>query len=337
MSASEEHEYFSDGMTEKIINALAGIPDLRVTSRTSSFYFKDKELPVQAIGEELDVATIVEDSVRLGGSTMRITIQLIDVSEDVHLWSGTFDRPADEVFSVQDEISLLVADKVREHLGHFEFQDQLVQRPAASLDAYQSHLRARHLMLKMTPDSIMEALNILEEVLTDSPDFVEGNLSAHLAWLLRGTLGFVPAMEAFQQGAGFLQKAIAIDPEHPECQLNLTYDAFIQRWDFDAAFQHLALVRERRPSVEYHQTMASILVAEGKFEAASNYIGKALEMDPFSDITNHLHGYIAFCRRDLEQAMKSFRKSLELKPGSNVSLLYVVQTLILQNKPEEAL
>jgi TolB-like protein len=111
MSNSDEIEYFSDGITEEIINALAAIEQLKVTSRTSSFYFKNKNIPVKQIAKELNVSTILEGSVRKAANTVRITVQLIHAEEDFHFWSETWDRQLENIFEIQDEISLLIAEK----------------------------------------------------------------------------------------------------------------------------------------------------------------------------------------------------------------------------------
>ena len=120
MSSNEENEYFCDGITEEIINALAKIGSLKVTSRTSSFHFKNKELPISEIGETLGVTTILEGSARLAGGVVRITAQLIQAEDDFHYWSETWDRKFENIFEIQDEVSLLIADKIRENFGHFE-------------------------------------------------------------------------------------------------------------------------------------------------------------------------------------------------------------------------
>jgi len=128
MSVSEENEYFSDGITDEIINALAKIGGLKVTSRTSAFHFKGKNIPIREIGKELGVSTLLEGSVRLSGNTIRITAQLIDAADDFHFWSETWDRKLEHVFEVQDEISLLIAERLREHFGHFEIKEHLVEK-----------------------------------------------------------------------------------------------------------------------------------------------------------------------------------------------------------------
>lgn len=143
MSGSEDMKYFSDGITEEIINALASIPQLKVTSRMSSFFLKNKNIPTRQIAGELNVTTILEGSVRLAANTIRITAQLIQAEEDFRFWSETWDRKLDNIFEIQDEISLFVANKLREQYGHFEIQDRLVEKKTDNLDASEYFLKAR--------------------------------------------------------------------------------------------------------------------------------------------------------------------------------------------------
>ena len=144
MSSSEENEYFSDGITEEIINALAKIQNLKVTSRTSSFFFKGKNLPITEIGQKLGVSAILEGSVRLSQDFIRITAQLIQVKDDYHFWSDTWDRKLENVFEIQDEVSLLIADKLREHFGHLEIDETLVTKQTENVNAYGYCLKAKY-------------------------------------------------------------------------------------------------------------------------------------------------------------------------------------------------
>jgi len=337
MSSSEENEFFSDGMTEELINALTKIKGLKVTSRTSSFFFKNKNIPIPEIGSKLNVSTILEGSIRLAGNRMRITTQLIDVAEDFHFWSDTFDRSVDDVFAVQDEISLLIAEKLREHLGHLEIEDHLVNAPNVSVELYKRYLSSRYHMLKMTKPEIEKSLSILQEIIEKEPGFSWAYLGIHMGYTLLGTLGFMPASEAFATGKPYLDKAIELDENLPDCQLQLSWISFLQEWDLDAAYMHLNKVLEIRPIIDYYQSMASVLVAEGKFKAALNYIETGIQVDPFSEINYHLKGYVLYAQENYEAAIENFRKSTEMKPGSQVSLLYWGQALLLQGKLKEAL
>ncbi len=337
MSSSEDNEYFSDGMTEEIINALAKIKSLKVTSRTSSFFFKNKKTPIPQIGKELNVSTILEGSIRLSGNKMRITAQLIDVADDFHFWSESFDRSIEDIFAVQDEISLLIADKLREHIGHFEIDDHLVNDPEIPVDIYNQYLKSRFHILKMTKTDIDQGMSILEDVIDAQPKFALAHLGMHLGFTMKGMMGLIPAIEAFVKGQPFLKKAIEIDENLAECQLHLSYDAFLQMWDLEAAYRHLNKSFEIRPSVEFYQSMASTLGAERKFDAAQNYIETALQLDPFSEINHHLSGFIYYSQEQYKEAIEWFEKAVQLKPNFIVSKFYKGQALLLMGRAAEAL
>jgi len=337
MSANQDNEYFSDGMTEEIINALSKINNLKVTSRSSSFFFKNKNIPIPKIGQELNVSTILEGSIRLAGNKMRITAQLIDVMDDFHFWSETFDRSVDDIFAVQDEISLLIADKLREHIGHIEIDDHLVDAPEVPVETYKSYLKSRYHLLKMTKPDIEKGLSILQEVIKVQPDFPLAHLGIHLGYTLLGTIGLIPAGEAFAKGKPFLDKAIELNEELPECQLHLAWICFLQKWDLAGAYRHLNKALEARPVVDFYQTMACTLVAEGKFEASINYIETALQIDPFSDINYHLKGFIFYAEEKYEKAIACFEKSIALKANFSISSLYLGQALLLSGRTDEGM
>lgn len=337
MSADEDNEYFSDGITEEIINALAKIQSLKVTSRTSSFFFKGKNIPIGQIGKELNVHIILEGSVRLSGKQMRITAQLIDVREDFHFWSETFDRSIENVFAVQDEISLLIADKLREHLGHFDIKEQLIETPNLSVSNYQAYLKSRFYILKMTVSGIKKGMDILQQLILEQPSFPQAHLGMHLGYTLQGTIGLIPASEAFLKGQPYLEKAIELAPDLAECQLQLSWMSFLQEWNLSKTYIHINKALESHPTVEAHQTMTSTLVAEGKYQAALNYINIAIQIDPFSGINYHLKGYIFYVQKQYEEAIDYFKKSLQYNSNSSVSILYWGQALLLMGKNKEAL
>ncbi|MCB0669824.1 MAG: AraC family transcriptional regulator, partial [Saprospiraceae bacterium] len=148
MSADPDNEYFSDGITEEIINALTTIRGLKVIARTSSFAFKNRNIDVRTIGNQLGVTMVLEGSVRKAKNRVRITAQLVSTSDGSHFWSRNFDRDLEDIFSLQDEVSLLIADQIRENFGHFEIQDHLVEAPTKNMEAYQLYLKGRYHQLK---------------------------------------------------------------------------------------------------------------------------------------------------------------------------------------------
>tara|TARA_R110002050_G_scaffold245168_1_gene382762 strand:- start:1428 stop:3749 length:2322 start_codon:yes stop_codon:yes gene_type:complete len=337
ISPSDEHEYLSDGMTEEIISALTKIKELKVTSRTSSFHFKSKNLDLKEIGELLKVSTLIVGSVRLAGNMMRVSTQLVDVSDDVSIWSEIFDRSLDNIFSVQDEISIRIADKLREHLGHFNIENHLINKPNVSVNGYTEYLKSRYLILKMNATDIDRGLAILKEVIKASPEYVYAYLGIHMGYVLKGSLGFMKSELAFSEGQKYLEKAIELDEDLPECQLQQAWISIFQKWDLDAAYKHLEKVHDANPFVDYYQTMASIIVIERNYDAATNYINTALKLDPFSNITHHLKGFIHYLQGDFEEAISFYKKSIDLNPSAEVSYLELGQALILSNRIDDAL
>ena len=302
MSSSKENEYFSDGMTEEIINALAKIKGLKVTSRTSSFFFKNKNLPIPQIGKELNVSTILEGSIRLSGNQMRITAQLIDVEDDFHFWSETFDRSMENIFAVQDEISLLIADKLREHIGHFDLESRLVDDPKIPVEIYQKYLKGRYYLMKLNLPGTQKGISILQEVIAAQPNYALPYLDINQGYAFLGTMGLIPAMEAFAKAKPYLDKAIELDENLPESQLNLAWICCWQNWDLAGTYRHLNKALDIRPADNIYLTMANTLVVEGKFEAALNYIGKAMQLDPLSAMNHHFKGFIFFLQEKHEKS-----------------------------------
>ena len=337
MSADQETEYFCDGMTEEIINALTRVKGLKVTSRTSSFYFKNKHIPIPQIGRELHVSVILEGSIRLAGSKMRITCQLIDVAEDIHFWSETFDRSIDDVFAVQDEISLLIADRLREELGHLDIEEHLVESPNIPVEVYKRYLKGRYHILKMSKADIDLGIALMKSIVSEQPHYIMGYLGTHLGYTLKGTIGLIPSEEAFAKSHPYLEKAIELEPDHPECQLHLAWTKLLVDWDLSKAYDHINKALESRPMVDFYQTMATILIADAKFAAAHQYLQTARQLDPFSEVNYHLTGFTYYSAGRFEQAIPFFEKSIGLNANFSISNLYLGQALICQGKKEEAL
>jgi TolB-like protein/AraC-like DNA-binding protein len=336
-STDPENEYFSDGMTEEIINALSKIEGLRVTSRSSSFYFKDKQLPIAEIGDALNVSTILEGNIRLSKNKLRVTAQLVDVQDDYQFWSERFDRPLDDVFEVQDELSLLIADRLREHLGHLEIDEQLVEAPDISVDLYKQYLKARYLVLKMNKADVQAGIQLLEEIIAEKADFPMAYVGLHQAYTVLATVGFLSAKEAFGKAQEHLNQVLKIEPNLAEVQLNLSWTSLLSEWNFEKTYYHLNKSLEARPTIDYYQSMTGTLAAEGKLEAALHYIDTGIQIDPFSAVNYHLKGFVVYLMEDYPQAISHFDKSLSLNPDFSAPILYKGSCLLLMDKAAAAL
>ncbi len=168
MSRDKEEEYFCDGLAEELINALTKLENLRVVSRTSAFSFKDKGLDVREIGRKLDVKTVLEGSLRKAGNRLRITAQLINVADGYHLWSERYDREMEDVFDIQDDITLKIVDALRIRLmGHEE--RMVTKRHTENVDAYNLYLRGQHHLYKFTRDGMDKSIECFEQALVLDP------------------------------------------------------------------------------------------------------------------------------------------------------------------------
>lgn len=337
MSSSHEVEYFSDGITEEIINALAKIPELKVTSRTSSFSFKGTQSTIPEIGKQLNVSIILEGSVRLSGTSVRITAQLIEAESDFHFWSETFNRDLKNVFIVQDEISLIIADRLREQLGHFELEDRLVEAYDVPFETYKKYLKGRFYLMKLDYSNTLKAISIFEDVIQESPEFPLPYLDINQGYAYMGTMGIIPAYEGFTKAQPFLQKAIALKPDLPETQLNLAWINCWQKWDLKQAYTHLNNALSIRPTDNMYLTMANLLTIEGKLDLAMKYVDKALELAPFSSVNIHYKGFLFYMMEQYDIALPYFKRSLHLQPELPFPIVYRGVCHLLSGRHEEGL
>ena len=328
MSASEENEYFSDGITEEIINALANVNGLKVTSRTSAFYFKGKNIPVPEIGKELGVSTLLEGSVRLSGNAIRITAQLIDAAEDVHFWSETWDRKLDNVFEVQDEVSLLIAERLREHIGHFEIQEHLVEPRTKSLEAFKLFLRGRQTFNKWNPEDVKRSMAFYQQALQIDPNHAEALVGLADAYSFLATITVIPYEEGWGKCAELTYKALTINDTLPAAYYNLANIAFFTKSSYQEAFNHTKKAVSLNPNhVESQQFMAFLLILAGKNEEARKHINAALSVDPLSQETTFYQGYVDYMCEDYDASLKQLDACLAANP-KNIPV-HSIKTLCL--------
>ncbi len=305
MSSNEENEFFSDGITEEVINALAKIGHLKVTSRTSSFFFKGKNLPIQTIGKQLDVSTILEGSVRISGKDLRITAQLIQVEEDFHYWSETWDRKLENIFEIQDEISLLIADKLRESLGHFEIQEHLVDKQTNSIDAYAYSLKAKFHANRWNPEDVKIAISLYEKALELDPSHTESHLGLADCYSFMGTTGFMPFEEAWGKTIQFTNQALQLNDKLSGVHYQLANQAFFIACDFTQSLKEILLAIQLNPNhAEAQQFVAFLYILSGDKKHSKKHLEIALKINPLSEETKFFYAYFHYMTGEFEQCLK---------------------------------
>lgn len=337
LSANQEAEYFADGITDEIINSLSKIQELKVISRTSSFTFKETDLTLSEIAKQLGVSIILEGSIRLSGTAIRINARLIEAAEDFQFWSETFDRKLENVFDIQDEISLIIADKLREQLGHLNIEEHLVDTYDVPLNTYKKYLKGRYHLMKLDYENSLKGIDLFEEVIQESPNFPLPYLDISQGYTYMGTMGIISAYEGFVKGQPFLEKAIEINPNLPETQLNLSWISCWQKWDLKQAYVHLNKALSIRPTDEMYITMANYLTLEGKLDTAMKYIDKSLDLAPFSSVNLNYKGFIYYMKEEYEKALPFFFRSLQIQPELPFPVAYIGFCYLLDGKLDKAL
>jgi len=310
-SASAENEYFSDGITEEIINALAKIKRLKVTSRTSSFFFKNKNVPIKQIAKELDVSAILEGSVRLSGDTMRIAAQLIQTEEDFHFWSETWDRKLENIFEVQDEISLLIADKLREQFGHFEISEHLVTKPTDRISAYEYCLKAKFCKNKWNPKDVETAISYYDKALKVDANYSEALVGKADCYSFLGTTGFLPFEEGWGRTIQYTNQAIELNNQSSGVYYQLSNQAFFIACDYDKSLTQMKRAIEINPNnADAQQFISFLYIIAGKKDKAQDHLDIALSINPLSDETHFFRAYFHYMIDDYPMALEMFNRCL---------------------------
>jgi TolB-like protein/class 3 adenylate cyclase/Tfp pilus assembly protein PilF len=316
MSTDPENEYFSDGISEEILNALTKVEGLQVTARTSSFSFKGKQEDVRQIGNKLGVATVLEGSVRRAGKRIRITAQLINTADGYHIFSENYDSDLEDIFQVQDEISSKIVIRLKENFAISKKQEPIVKQPTDNLDAYNLYLKGRYHWNKSNPEDISKAIKKFEEAIAIDPEFALPHCVLSFCYSFMGSSGLMQPAEAFAKAKDHTLKAIEIDPNHAESHLSLATIKFYHNWDFDGAEASLnkALSLSLNSSL-INQVHGWLLIAKGDFEKAIEKMEQAIALDPLSlPLMSNLGDAYSFAGR-FDDALAQYDKIIEMDPG----------------------
>lgn len=336
MSPDPENEYFSDGITEEIINALTTIKGLKVIARTSSFAYKNKNVDVRLIGDQLGVSTVLEGSVRKANNRVRITAQLIKTDEGIHLWSKNFDRDLEDIFVVQEEISLLIADQIRENFGHFEVQEHLIKPPTNSVEAYQMFLKGRSLQLQWTAESFKQAISYYDKAIAIDKNYAKAYYANLQCYGLLAMWGYMPYEEAINLAISNLLIAKDIDATLPEYPLSFVGKFFWEEWDYKNAYIHINKVLEINPNhIDGLEAMTELFIALGFFDKALIYANKLLKVDPLSANNHYTMANIYYHKKEYGKALEVINYALTLNPKFELAHHLKCFCLIWLNKKTE--
>ena len=310
MSADPEAEYFSDGITEEIINALTGIPDLKVAARTSSFAFKGRDTDVRGIGRELGVRAVLEGSVRHAGERIRITAQLIDVSSGYHLWSDKFDRDMRDVFAVQDEIARAIAATLKVRL--LGADAPLVAAPTRDVEAYDRYLKGRYFWSRRQTKA---AIREFEAAIARDPDYAVAYTGLADTYAVWGFYGGIPTWEAYARARNAAENSERLNPDTTGVHLSLGIVEHYYGWDIAREERELRLVIERDPkSSDAWFWLTLCLAVSDRVEEGLDAGRRAVAAEPHSANARAVRGWGWAGSRRFEEALPDFLAAVELDP-----------------------
>ena len=336
MSADPEQEYFCDGIAEEITSALARVDQLRVAGRTSAFSFKGKTGDLREIGRTLNVSAVLEGSVRRAGNRLRITAELVNVSDGYHLWSERYDRQLEDIFAVQDEIALAVVDALKLRLLGEE-KAAVLKHSTENPEAYQRCLKARHAWYRWTDEGFRTATTLFEQALEKDANYALAHFGLGDCLLASTALGRVtPDLRKVRT---HLETALRLAPDLAEAHavLGAVVEGFYE-WNWTAAEARCrkALALDPRDAHAHH-LLGFLLATTGRYDESLEAGRRSVDLDPLNPFwnTSHLVSYLA--KRDWDGALRQARATLDLAPDYWWALCYAGQAWAASGHLDEAI
>jgi TolB-like protein/Tfp pilus assembly protein PilF/tRNA A-37 threonylcarbamoyl transferase component Bud32 len=336
MSGDRENEYFSDGITEELIHALANVEGIRVSSRTSAFAFKGKDVGVRKIGEELHVSTVLEGSVRREGANVRVTAQLVNAADGYHLWSKTYDRELKNIFALEDELARSIAQALAPKLGARE--PALLVRPAtSSTAAHDDYLKGRYLWNQRTLESLSKSISFLEQAIAEDPSYALAYAGLADSYTLLIHFGGGTAAEYLPKAKEAVRRALELDGTLAEAHGSLGQIGYSE-FDLSTAEREWRRAIELDPRYETaHMRYAMLLAVRGRATEARTEIDRARHLDPTSFIISYNSALLHNWAREYPQAIEEAKKTLEMDPHFEAARINLVIAYTQTGRYAEAL
>ncbi|MBL8524233.1 MAG: TIR domain-containing protein [Betaproteobacteria bacterium] len=348
-SASTDDEYFSDGLADELLNVLAKIKELRVAARTSAFSFKGRNDDIATIGQKLNVATVLEGSVRKSGNRVRVAVQLVKVADGYHQWSETYDRTLDDIFAVQDDIAQAVVKELLTTLmgempAAARSESIATEVARATQDrsdnsgAQRLFVQGRYFLARKSEVDIKRSVEYLKEAVALDPRFA-------LAWALLAQAhndasgwGVSPLRESGEAALAAAKQALTLDPGLAQSQLSMAYIQMGYLWDWAGAEASVQRALQIAPNdAEALTTATKLAFCRRKLDEAEAYGQRAIALDPLNAHGHRLLAMALFSAGKLEDAVKRLRQSLEVSPDSIATRHVLAMVLSAQGRHQEAL
>jgi adenylate cyclase len=337
ISADAENEFFADGITEEIINALSQIEHLQVAARTSSFFFKGKHVDMRLIGEQLNVRTVLEGSVRKHENHLRITVQLVTVEDGYHLWSERYDRELKDIFEIQDEIARSIASRLRLTLESKQ-HDPLVKAATKNLEAYSLYIKGRALLPRRGPAAAY--LDCFARAVDLDPDYAQAWAGLADSYTVLGYSGLVPPEASMPKSLEAARRAVALDPLLAEAHNALAMASLMGAWDKPAAereFLRALALNPRYIQARTWYAMYYLMFSEGRIAEAVGEAKLAMESDALSSYAHTMYGFVCGYAGEFTQAIRACRRAVELDSESYLARFALQEVLRVSGQFDESI
>jgi len=349
ISEDPANEYFADGLSEELLDVLSKIRGLRVTSRTSAFSFKGAKVDIPTVAQKLNVANILEGSVRKSGSRVRITAQLVQVATDSHLWSQTYDRELEDIFAVQDDIAHSVVKELRAALlgerpgapgsAHLAAEVQAaVKGRSRNAEAYRHFMQGSFFQNLHNEAGMTKAIANFRRALDVDPEYAAAWASLSTCYLFQGANGWAPFAEGAERARDAAKRALELEPDlaagHSAlCNVHRYYD-----WDWKAAEASIECALRLAPDdSQLIVRAASLMLNLGRHDEAAALAARALALDPLSADAHIASGWVHGVAGRLAESEAACRKALELSPQHAKLRSYLSDLHLRQGRPDDAL
>src|SRR5258707_8953711 len=330
-------EYFSDGLSEELIAALAQIKGLKVIGRSSSFRFKDQKEDSKSIGEKLGVSTLLEGTVRKNGDRVRIVAELVNAADGSELWSGTFDRELKDIFAVQAEIAKAVATSLELRLLGTE-NDSAKNVATKSVEAHNAYLQGQFYFQGRNLEGYLKAVSFFDQAILFDPAYALAYAKRSEAWTWIGDLSSEKQKEAWSKATSDGERAVAIEPNLAEAHAALGWARFFAGWKFDQGLAELRRAQQLAPwNPSMNDLLAPVVVYLGQFEEAEKLARQAIERDPLAYQARQSLARLLFVQGKLNDAEAAAQKAAELQPTAAGCRRWQVFVAIQRGDGEAAL
>jgi TolB-like protein/Flp pilus assembly protein TadD/predicted Ser/Thr protein kinase len=331
MSGDKDNEYFSDGLAEEILNALTKLPELRVVARTSAFAFRGKDQDIRGIGETLGATHVLEGSVRKAGNRVRVTAQLIGITDGCHLWSERYDREMTDIFAIQDEISGAIVNVLKLKLA------RTVRRPVAPA-AFEAYLRGRYFWNKRTESDLNRSIEYFTQALALDPAYALAHAGLADAFIVLGVFGLRAPSDAYPKAKAAALRAIELDATLAEAYDSLGHVKAALDWDLPGAEQDYKRALELNPNYpSAGRGYGYILSLMQRHEEALAQLKGARDLDPLSMSVNAFLGLVSMKARQHDQGIAASRLAVELDPNNPQGHWILARSLDAANQLGDAL